>query len=281
MRVIINADDFGYSHDVNTAIEEAIIAGKISSSTIMANGPAFNDAVQIAKKYGHISFGVHLNIIEFAPLSDKRVFEKYGLLDSMGNFKQGSIFSITTFQDELKKAIKQEWGSQIRKLIEAGVTISHIDSHQHTHSISALQQVLLELMDEYGIQKCRRRMYVGFFRLLRIRGYSQPVYENTSITKPVRKKVVTKLFNHLFVLPYRQKQWLRKMNNHAIVTDELMIYQLFAQDLSRFANCYKSKVVEVECHPGLLSNADETQMVMHDAIRQYVPTYRLISYSDL
>ena len=70
-RLIINSDDLGMSCEVNKQIEDCIRLGCITSSTLMANAPAFDGGVRIAKQYPQISVGVHLNIIEFAPLTNQ------------------------------------------------------------------------------------------------------------------------------------------------------------------------------------------------------------------
>jgi predicted glycoside hydrolase/deacetylase ChbG (UPF0249 family) len=72
MKVIINADDLGLSIATNKAIECAIVKNMISSCTIIANGMAFDDAIRISKQFTNISYGVHLNIIEFCPMTNSQ-----------------------------------------------------------------------------------------------------------------------------------------------------------------------------------------------------------------
>lgn len=75
-RLIINADDLGMSAEVNAQIEKGITLGVLTSSSLMANAPEFNDGVRIAKQYPRVSVGVHLNIIEYAPLTNQEIFKK-------------------------------------------------------------------------------------------------------------------------------------------------------------------------------------------------------------
>jgi predicted glycoside hydrolase/deacetylase ChbG (UPF0249 family) len=63
------------------------------------------------------------------------VFNKYFLTDYQGNFIEGAVFVIKEYPEELKNAIYDEWMSQINKIKNTGITITHIDSHQHTHGI--------------------------------------------------------------------------------------------------------------------------------------------------
>jgi len=69
MQVIVNADDLGMSANVNEAIFELIAAGRISSATLMANGPAMREAAARLHLFPHCSFGVHLNLTQFQPLT--------------------------------------------------------------------------------------------------------------------------------------------------------------------------------------------------------------------
>lgn len=281
MRIIINADDFGYSPQVNEAIEKAIIAKKISSTTIMANAPYFIEAVEIAHKHNYVSYGVHLNIIEFEPLTNKDIFAKYGLLDDKGCFIEGAALCLPEYPAELKLAIKQEWSAQIQKVLDAGIEISHVDSHQHTHCINALQGILIEVMSTFGFKKCRRKGYSSIPRMMRSRKYKGPKYDKSSAVKPTKRSILFKVFNHIVLLPLNQHKWVSKIKSVAKITDDIVSYQWFAQDLKAKPSFYRNKTVEVECHPGLPSNLEETNLLMQDEIRKVISDYTLISYCQL
>ena len=114
-KLIINADDLGMSQEQNEQIRQCIELGVITSSTLMANGPFFNEGVKIAKRYPQISVGVHLNIIEFTPLTNEGIFRKHGMLDADGNFIEGAAF-VVPMDEELKQAVFEEWDAQISKV---------------------------------------------------------------------------------------------------------------------------------------------------------------------
>src|ERR1700683_5191371 len=67
-RLIVNADDFGYTAGVNRAIVEAHTRGIVTSATLMANGLAFSEAARIASEMPRLSVGCHVVLIEGAPL---------------------------------------------------------------------------------------------------------------------------------------------------------------------------------------------------------------------
>jgi predicted glycoside hydrolase/deacetylase ChbG (UPF0249 family) len=151
VRVIVNADDLGMSPEVNDAIFDLMARGRITSSSVLANGPAFLKAVRTLPKFPHCSFGVHLNIVEYEPLT--RNPNLNGLLDREGRMRPipaGFHFSLP-----LLRAVYEEFSEQIRKLLSHDVPISHIDSHTHVHLHPRMFPVVKSLQWKYGIRCVR------------------------------------------------------------------------------------------------------------------------------
>ena len=92
MKIIINADDFGMSLNVNDAILDLLAREKISSSTILANGPFVEQACAQIHRFPQCSFGVHLNVTEFRPVSQTPALDR--LLDSRGEFIMNRVREI-------------------------------------------------------------------------------------------------------------------------------------------------------------------------------------------
>ena len=67
--LIVNADDFGLSASVNAGIVHAHVAGIVTSTTLLANGAAFVEAVALARRHPTLGVGVHLDLVEGRPLS--------------------------------------------------------------------------------------------------------------------------------------------------------------------------------------------------------------------
>jgi predicted glycoside hydrolase/deacetylase ChbG (UPF0249 family) len=153
LRVILHADDLGISTHVNDAIFSLMDERKITSASLLANGPAFEDAVSRSRYFPQCSFGAHLNITEFGPL---RTCAALGpLLSPVGEFKHFPVPTIP--QNALKRAILQEWSAQVQRIQQAGVEITHIDSHHHTHTLLALLPVVKQLCTMHGIHRARIR----------------------------------------------------------------------------------------------------------------------------
>src|ERR1700679_3049862 len=68
-RLILNADDFGLTRGINRAVAELHAAGALTSATLMANGPAFDDAVSIAHAPPTLGIGCHIVLPDGTPVS--------------------------------------------------------------------------------------------------------------------------------------------------------------------------------------------------------------------
>jgi predicted glycoside hydrolase/deacetylase ChbG (UPF0249 family) len=157
MDLIVNADDLGYSSDVNEAILTRMAQGCITSSTILANGPALDDAIRRIRDYPQYSIGVHLNLTEFRPLVGCNGL--LPILDAEGCFAIGRIRH-SRITGHLQEAIFQEWCAQIERLASLGLRPSHIDSHHHVHTIPALFPVLKRIQRRFGLRKVRPTMNI-------------------------------------------------------------------------------------------------------------------------
>lgn len=158
MRIIINADDCGRSKEQNVAIEKAILSNKITSTSIMANMPLFDDAVRLYQQYNStISFGVHLNLSEGIPLRYSQPLLDVGfyLEDNDSIIFNGMSFLRKKIEKKYLQEIKKELILQINKLRDSGIQISHIDGHNHIHTATFMFFLLPEVCKETGINKVR------------------------------------------------------------------------------------------------------------------------------
>lgn len=146
IKVVINADDFGYSNGVNYGIIHAFKQGVLTSTTCMTNTPGFNHAVQLANQNPKLGVGIHLVLTHGKPLLEN----VHSLIDLQGNFNPLSYYENSDFtinHDELYR----EWKAQIEKFLENGLTPTHLDSHHHIHSFGNNYEVFLKLAREYQL----------------------------------------------------------------------------------------------------------------------------------
>ncbi len=153
-RLIINADDFGYTSGVNRAIAEAHTRGVVTSSTLMANSARFQEAVQLAKSLPNLSVGCHVMLIDGEPLQDPTLIPS---LTSGRQFRDGiksfAARAITRRMDP--DEITREATAQIRKLQSAGIAVTHFDTHKHTHLFPSVLRPLLKTAAACGVTALR------------------------------------------------------------------------------------------------------------------------------
>lgn len=158
MRVIINADDCGRTTAQNEAIEKAIIANKITSTSIMANMPEFTAAISLYKKYNDkISFGAHLNLTEGEPIlySQKLLDLGFYIHEGENIVFNGFPFIRKFIPKTYLEDIHKELVAQVTMIRDHGVELSHIDSHNHIHTSNFMLFVLPSLCKELNIYKVR------------------------------------------------------------------------------------------------------------------------------
>jgi predicted glycoside hydrolase/deacetylase ChbG (UPF0249 family) len=155
IQLIINADDFGLSRSVNQGIIQAHCEGILTSTTIMANMPYFEEAANLAHQHTDLGVGVHLNIIRGTPLSDP--MKVPSLIDNRCFFfNHISKFMFRLFLGRLNpEEIRTEYRAQIERVIENGLRPTHIDSEKHHHLLPGLLPIVVELAKYYHIQKIR------------------------------------------------------------------------------------------------------------------------------
>jgi len=153
-RLIVNADDFGFTPGVNRAIVEAHTLGIVTSSTLMANGPAFGEATQMAMASPALSVGCHIVLIDGEPVLDSSLLST--ITDSR-RFRDGlKTFAASAFTRRMNAGeIESEARAQIQKIQSAGIAVSHVDTHKHTHIFPQILKPLLRAARDCGVRALR------------------------------------------------------------------------------------------------------------------------------
>lgn len=156
-RLIVNADDFGLTRGVNRAIVEGHEHGVVTSSTLMANGAAFEDAASLARSAPRLSVGCHVVLVDGSPLLDRVQVPSLITRPGPARFGDGiSEFSLRALTGRLNPVhVEAEVIAQIGKLQSAGITVSHLDSHKHTHVFPQVFRPLLRAAQACGVRAIR------------------------------------------------------------------------------------------------------------------------------
>jgi chitin disaccharide deacetylase len=155
-RLIINADDFGLTAGVNRSIAECHRAGTVTSTTLMASSPAFDDAVATARANPGLRVGCHAMLVDGTPLAPANEIPSL-LVNGSRAFRVGfAEFAQATLTGKLHAdEITREATAQIRKIQAAGIEVTHFDTHKHTHMFPKVLRPLLRAARECGVRAVR------------------------------------------------------------------------------------------------------------------------------
>ena len=156
IKKIFNADDFGISRGVNAAIVKAHKEGILNSASLMINQKYAKEAINFAKEMPELEMGLHINITNEYPASDKNKIPL--LVDEYGKFKNGFVkllFLSLTHPKELNQQIETEIRAQIKKYMTTGLELSHLDSHRHIHMIPIIFKIVRKLQKEFDVPRLR------------------------------------------------------------------------------------------------------------------------------
>lgn len=153
--IIINADDFGRHAEINRAVEEGLVHGCLRSATVMPGGAAFAGAIDIARRHEELGLGVHFTLVDGHPILPPE--EIPSLVGSEGNFLPDHTALLKRY---LKggvnlEEVRRELAAQLQKIEATGIPISHVDSHQHMHTLPGIIDIVLDLAARAGIRAVR------------------------------------------------------------------------------------------------------------------------------
>jgi len=143
-RLVVNADDFGFTTGVNRGIIEAHRRGILTSTTLMANGPRFDHAVALGRENPSLDIGCHLVLVGGASV----LRESVPLPPTVGR--------LITALARRRLSPYGELRAQVGKILDHGLRPTHIDTHKHTHLLPPVLDAVGRLSEEFGIPWVRR-----------------------------------------------------------------------------------------------------------------------------
>jgi hopanoid biosynthesis associated protein HpnK len=154
--LIVNADDFGLTRGVNEGIVRAHREGILTSATLMANGPAFDDAVERAKQSPQLGIGCHLALVGGLAVAPREKIPS--LADENGRLPRsiGLLAAKLSCGRVRTKDVETELRAQIEKIRRAGIEPTHLDTHKHSHAHPRVMNALGRVAGEFGITRVRK-----------------------------------------------------------------------------------------------------------------------------
>lgn len=164
--IIINADDFGRHAEINRAVEQGLMHGCLRSATVMPGGAAFAGAIDIARRHEALGLGVHFTLVDGNPILPPS--EIPSLVAEDGRFLPDHTALLRRY---LKggvnlEEVRRELAAQLRKVEATGVPISHVDSHQHMHTLPGIIDIALDLASSArigAVRAPRTPLFAGAF----------------------------------------------------------------------------------------------------------------------
>lgn len=154
-RLIVNADDFGRSSSINQAVIRAHREGILTTTSLMVNEAAVDEAVALARENPKMGVGLHLTLLRgHSALAPSEIPD---LVDENRRFCESPTQAGLRyfFRRGLRDQLRREIAAQLEKFIKTGLPLDHVNGHLHIHLHPAVFQILMELQPRFGIQRIR------------------------------------------------------------------------------------------------------------------------------
>ena len=132
-RLIVNADDFGQSSSINQAVIGAHQQGILTSASLMVNGGAFEEAVDLSKANPTLGVGLHLALCGARATLPRT--EVPDLVTQNGLLPVSPIAAgfAYYFSRSLRDQLRREIVAQIERFRQSGLRMDHLNGHLHFH----------------------------------------------------------------------------------------------------------------------------------------------------
>jgi predicted glycoside hydrolase/deacetylase ChbG (UPF0249 family) len=216
-KLVVNADDFGFTRDVNQGVVQAHRQGILTAATLMATGAAFNDAVRLAQENPALDIGVHLVLVGEPPFP-------------------ATVTQLIRAVALGRIRIYDELNAQIRHILDAGLKPTHLDTHKHMHLFPPVLDAVAQLSEEYRIPWVRRPFDLPL----------APAGPSVTWAKRVASRS----------LGIVRRRFARVLATHGCrSTDHFAGFQITgryaAVDLARLIRALPEGSTEFMCHPGI------------------------------
>ena len=280
-KLIVTADDFGLSLAVNQAVEQAFNEGILTTTSLMAGASQVQDAVDRARRNPGLKVGLHVVVARGRPVLP--VDEVPDLVDADGRFSNDlfqsgvRIFFLPRVRQQLEKEIE----AQFEAFHAFGLTLDHVNAHNHMHLHPTVFGLILKVGRKYGVRSLR----IPYEPLL-------PVWRSGA------ESILQRIFMTLFLGPW--VTLLRSRIKRAGLNCNDYIFGLFdtgrmdKERVLKMLPCLPEGVSELYFHPAVAdlpgdrplmgtSCATELETLLSAKVRSLLESLQinLISFSDI
>lgn len=154
-RLIVTADDFGASCEVNDAVEAAHRSGILTAASLMVSGPAAADAAARARRMPSLRVGLHLVLVEGRPLLPPSAVSQ--LVDDSGLFRSdmAAVGALLACSRQARRQLAGEITAQFEAFRATGLSLDHCNAHKHFHLHPVIGATLIEIGARFGLRAAR------------------------------------------------------------------------------------------------------------------------------
>jgi hopanoid biosynthesis associated protein HpnK len=149
-QLVVTADDFGLSLEVNEAVERAHREGILTAASLMVSASALTDAVARARRMPRLRVGLHLALVEAIPVLPPA--EVPTLVGDDGRFRAGMARYGATifFSPSGRRQVAAEIAAQFEAFHATGLALDHVDAHKHFHLHPTIAREIIKQAVRYG-----------------------------------------------------------------------------------------------------------------------------------
>jgi predicted glycoside hydrolase/deacetylase ChbG (UPF0249 family) len=246
--LIVNADDLGWTDGINRGILEAFHRGIVTSTSLLANGPAFAGAVETSRSAPGLGVGVHLNLSDGPPVAGRETVTT--LLNDNGEFAGGpeSLLLRRARGGLALTEVETEWDAQIQKIRDAGIAPTHLDGHKHVHMLPGLFEIALRLAKRHDIGAIRVSLEESSLRA----ALSSGSHQNAGV---IMKQGVQARGLKLLARDAHEQAEQTGISTADYFCGIAQTGELTREGLEQFLKSLPDGTTELMCHPGYVDAA--------------------------
>jgi predicted glycoside hydrolase/deacetylase ChbG (UPF0249 family) len=278
---------------VNRAIVEAHNGGVVSSTTLMANGAAFADAVTAARSAPNLSVGCHVVLVDGTPVSPADAADTLVAIRSAEPDKFYSRLSAFAARAMLggfdRDQLVAEVTAQIRKIQATGLQVTHLDTHKHAHIFPEILVALLRAARICGVRAIRNP-------IVPVKALPARLFKG--------KRELWKRYGQVRMLHTFSRQFLQRTKRAGLLTPDgvIGVIETGSVENAGYSSLLRQTLAslpegtwELVCHPGyndadlrairtrLLDSREEERRLLTSAdLRKFLEEqkFRIISYRE-